>query len=138
MGDSRMILGPLAVLAALAGILVSPPVIASENAVEVIAVNATNGSDLQEKPPIAFIFEDRPLIYTEPFFTNLLNQKLAPEEIALVENPLASTPDMDAWARKITAGATNHMQRARILFDQLVRHMRPGAYGKQLHSPGGV
>jgi uncharacterized protein len=129
MANSRTILRWLAALAGLAGISFSPALLAVEDAAKVVAANATNASDLQDKPPVAFILKDRPVIYTEPYFTNYLTQKLTPEEIALVENPLASTPAMDEWARKITAGATNDMQKARILFDEVVRRMRPGLAG---------
>jgi tetratricopeptide (TPR) repeat protein len=57
--------------------------------------------------------------YTESTFTEALRQKLTPEEFKLVVNPLASTPEMDRWARTLTADATNDEARARILFETL-------------------
>jgi tetratricopeptide (TPR) repeat protein len=64
-----------------------------------------------------------PKSYTGIEFTNALREKLTKVEYILVRNPLASTPEMDRWANELTAGTTNDLQKARILFDELARHV---------------
>jgi len=49
----------------------------------------------------------------------LLRSKLTLEQMKLVINPLASSPEMDQWAHQITAGATNEDAKARRLFQTL-------------------
>lgn len=66
--------------------------------------------------PIHFV---PPQDYTESTLTEALRQKLTPEELKLVVNPLASTPEMDRWARMLTADATNDEAKAKILFETL-------------------
>ena len=73
--------------------------------------------------------KERPEPYTEQSLANFLKSKLTPEEIASVRNPLASTPEMKGWARKITAGTTNELQKAKLLFDELVRRVNPPGPG---------
>jgi transglutaminase-like putative cysteine protease len=60
-----------------------------------------------------------PKDYTGETFAKALRQRLTPEEASLLVNPLSSTPEMKAWARKLTAGETNDLQRARKLYDAL-------------------
>ncbi len=61
----------------------------------------------------------QPDYYNEPALAVLLRSKLTPDEKKLVVNPLASTPEMDGWARRITAGATNDDAKAQLLFRTL-------------------
>jgi len=70
-----------------------------------------------------FFSRARPLDYAEQAFTRELREKLAPDEASLVINPLASTPEMDRWAKELTAAATNDLQKAKVLFDVLVTHL---------------
>jgi tetratricopeptide (TPR) repeat protein len=58
--------------------------------------------------------------YSDETFAAALRQELGSEQASLVVNPLASTPEMDRWARELVAGATNELQKAKILFDVLV------------------
>jgi tetratricopeptide (TPR) repeat protein len=67
-----------------------------------------------------------PTIYTRQSLDAALRQRLTPAEYKLVINPLASTPAMDRWAQELTRGATNDLDRARKIFDALVRHLDTG------------
>jgi TPR repeat protein/Tfp pilus assembly protein PilF len=85
--------------------------------------------DLQAPPITVTTVTGRPEVYTEQSLAKLLSQKLTPEEMALVKNPLASSPGMNAWARQITAGTTNEMQKAKMLFDELTLRVNTGFGG---------
>jgi hypothetical protein len=69
-------------------------------------------------PPF-FFTNAPPRDYTEATWTDTLRQKLTPEEVALVVNPLTSTSEMKTRARELTVGATNDLQKARMLYDAL-------------------
>ena len=58
-----------------------------------------------------------------------LRQRLTPAEFKLVINPLASTPKMDRWAQELTRGATNDLDKARMIFQALSRHLDTGEAG---------
>jgi hypothetical protein len=89
------------------------------------ALTEPRKTDLQEKPISVFSIKGRPKDYTGQRLAVLLFEKLTPEEMSLVKNPLARTPEMNAWARQITTGSTNKAQKARMLFDELVRRVNP-------------
>jgi TPR repeat protein len=93
------------------------------------AVHEPRKSASQEKPISVFSIKGRPENLTGQRLAGLLLQKLTPEEMLLVKNPLARTPGMNAWARQITTGATNKMEKARMLFDELVRRLNPAGPG---------
>jgi Flp pilus assembly protein TadD len=52
--------------------------------------------------------------------------RLTPEELALVVNPLLSTPEIDRWAHQATLGATNDESRAMMLFNELAQRAQAG------------
>lgn len=60
-----------------------------------------------------------PKSYDKSSLMEELRGKLTPEELALVVNPLLSTPEIDRWARQGTLSATNDETRARMLFNEL-------------------
>jgi TPR repeat protein len=93
------------------------------------ALQAPRKSESAEKPISVFSIKERPQNYTGQRLAVFLLQKLTPEEMSLVKNPLARTPEMIAWARQITAGATNKMDKAMRLFDELVRRVNPPGGG---------
>jgi tetratricopeptide (TPR) repeat protein len=64
-----------------------------------------------------------PREYTEETLKEALNQKLTLQEARLVENPFASTPEMQHWAADLVKGATNDLQRAQLLFEALIQHV---------------
>src|SRR5579859_806451 len=90
-------------------------------------VFATSCRGAEEKPATLYNATGRPTVYSQQSLSNFLAAKLTAQEIALVKNPLASNPKMDAWARKITAGTTNELLKAKMIFDELVRRDNRGA-----------
>jgi hypothetical protein len=95
----------------------------------VISLSSRSIAQEQTLPISVISLTWRPQVYTEQKLADLLGQKLTSEEMALVKNPLASTPEMNAWARQITAGTTNEMQKAKLLFDELIGRANPGLGG---------
>ena len=71
----------------------------------------------------------RPTLYTPQSLEAALRQRLTPAEYKLVVNPLASTPAMDRWAQELTRGATNDLEKARLIFQALTRHLDTGESG---------
>jgi TPR repeat protein len=83
----------------------------------------------QDKPVSIFSVNGRPANFGGNRLAAALFQKLTLEEILLVKNPLARTAEMNAWARRITAGETNKLQKAKKLFEALVSRVNPSAPG---------
>ncbi len=75
------------------------------------------------------ITASRPTTYTQQSLDAALRQRLTPAEYKLVVNPLASTPAMDRWAQEMTRGATNDLEKARMIFQALTRHLDTGEIG---------
>ena len=84
---------------------------------------------MSDKPITVFSIAARPEPYTGQRLACLLFQKLTDEEMVLVHNPLARTIEMNAWAQKITAETTNQMQKAKLLYDELIRRKNPPGPG---------
>jgi tetratricopeptide (TPR) repeat protein len=57
-----------------------------------------------------------PRTLTKEGLENELRQKLEPKELGEVVDPLDTTPEMQLWARRVTSGATNEMDKARLLY----------------------
>jgi hypothetical protein len=72
--------------------------------------------------PQNYITNSPPKDYTQQSLGNVLHQKLTPEEQSLVVNPLTDSPEMNRWAYQLTAGATNDLQKAKMIFDVLIQH----------------
>ncbi len=75
-----------------------------------------------------------PKQYSPAELKTALQQKLTPEELALVPDSMASTPEMDRWAQELTRGATNETGKAHQLFDSLSRRLVPGEGGARTAS----
>lgn len=73
----------------------------------------------------------QPKDYDAAALAKILSEKLSPDELAGVTNPLAATPEMDGWGREITAGATNDLDKAQRLFNTLSRHVDEGSQGQR-------
>src|SRR2546427_8092078 len=80
--------------------------------VDSISLSLRSAEAVDSQAPI-FITNAPPRDFMEESLTNALNQRLTPEEVALVVNPLANTPEMSRYAHELTSGATNDWQRAR-------------------------
>jgi len=72
-----------------------------------------------------------PKSYTEESLTEALREKLSPEEMKRVTNPLAVTPEMKTWAQELTSGATNDFEKGRMLLEALSRHAKNGYGGRR-------
>jgi tetratricopeptide (TPR) repeat protein len=70
-----------------------------------------------------------PPTYTPQSLDAVLRQRLTPAEYQQVIDPLASTPAMDQWARELTKGATNDLDKALKIFHALTRHLDTGEAG---------
>jgi tetratricopeptide (TPR) repeat protein len=62
-------------------------------------------------------------------FNQALRQKLSPEEMKLVINPLVGTSEMEAWARRLTAEARTDQEKARALLDGLCHRLDANDFG---------
>jgi len=70
----------------------------------------------------AFFTNSPPQEYTEAELSRVLRKKLTHEQLLLVTNSLAHTVEMDRWARELTRGATNDLQKAKALFNEISEH----------------
>jgi tetratricopeptide (TPR) repeat protein len=80
-------------------------------------------NELKSSLSPVYVTAPMPQNYTAAELADALKKQLTKDEYRLVKNPLASTPEMDRWAGELTAGATNDLQKARMLFDKLTRHI---------------
>jgi tetratricopeptide (TPR) repeat protein len=60
--------------------------------------------------------------YTETALVNALREKLSPDDLNLVVNPLLGSPELTYWAKQLTVGATNDEEKARLIFEPLDAH----------------
>ncbi len=72
----------------------------------------------------SFVEASMPRIYTVKSLDGALKEKLTEEEMKLVFNPLDSSPEIKGWAEQLTAGATSDFDKAKAIFDEMIR--RPG------------
>jgi Putative Zn-dependent protease, contains TPR repeats len=86
--------------------------------------------DLKARLTPSYVEAVAPKSYTEEGLTEALRQKLSPEEMKNVSNPLAITPEVKKWAHELTIGATNDLEKGQMLLDALSRHTKNG-YGGQ-------
>ncbi|MCX6922749.1 MAG: tetratricopeptide repeat protein, partial [Verrucomicrobia bacterium] len=87
------------------------------------------GRELKARLTPSEVVASQPAIYTRESLETALRQRLTSAEYKLVINPLASLPEMDRWARELTRGATNDLDKARRIFDALARHLDTGETG---------
>jgi hypothetical protein len=83
------------------------------------------------EPSIYFIGVAEPKADTETSLQAALREMLIPEVASLVVFPLASTPGMREWAARLTAGATNDFQKARMIFNAVVERHNIGSGGSR-------
>jgi TPR repeat protein len=83
--------------------------------------------DLTAKEPFPI---SRPRVYTSAELQAQLRQRLTPEELPLVVNPVEITPEITALAKEITGGLTNQALRALLLFSEVAQRGRgTGEFG---------
>lgn len=79
-----------------------------------------------------FVEAEMPRVYTEETLQEALRKNLAPAERAMLVNPVAGNPEISRWARQLTAGTTNEIDKARAIFDELIQRIQVnGGYGKR-------
>jgi tetratricopeptide (TPR) repeat protein/TolB-like protein len=78
-----------------------------------------------------FVNAVEPKAYSEQSLNEALSARLSAEELALVNLPLDSTPEMKRWAEELTDGASNDQEKARKLHDALACHLDPGSGGSR-------
>jgi tetratricopeptide (TPR) repeat protein len=78
-----------------------------------------------------FVNAAEPQAYSEPSLREALQLRLSAEELASVNFPLTSTPEMKRWAEDLTRGAADDLQKARALYEALARHLDPGPGGSK-------
>jgi tetratricopeptide (TPR) repeat protein len=79
-----------------------------------------------------FVEAEMPEVYTEKTLQEALRKNLAPAELDMVVNPVAGNPEISCWARRLTAGTTNEIDKARAIFDELIRRIQSnGGHGKR-------
>lgn len=64
-----------------------------------------------------------PKLYTEKELQTILEERLTKEELKMVVNPLAGTPQMKRWAQELTKGADDDLEKARAIFDGLAQRV---------------
>lgn len=63
-----------------------------------------------------------PQQYSEATIQTMLRKTFDADQLSLIVNPLATSAGMRQWANELTAGATNNLEKARMLFEVLIQH----------------
>ena len=87
--------------------------------------------NLQARESVHFVTATQPKTYSAQDLEQELHQKLTNTEIERVRNPLASSAEMKLWAQQITAGVTDELTKARMLFEALIQHVDTGTQGRR-------
>jgi len=83
--------------------------------------------EIQARLQPTFIDARMPRIFDDQALQQVLAQRLTPDEVKQVFNPLACTPEMKSWAEEITRDAPSAMDKAKALFDTLIRRSETAA-----------
>jgi tetratricopeptide (TPR) repeat protein len=70
-----------------------------------------------------FIPALKPRDYTSEQLRSMIRQMLTNDEYNLIVVPFESTPEIGLWADHLTGDATNSIDKAKLLFDGLTRHV---------------
>ncbi|MHC4323642.1 MAG: tetratricopeptide repeat protein [Planctomycetota bacterium] len=70
-----------------------------------------------------FIEAAMPKIYTKQSLQDALQERLTEDELAMVVNPIASSEEMKRWAEQLTEGTVSDLDKARALFEGLMRRI---------------
>jgi Flp pilus assembly protein TadD len=87
--------------------------------------------ELKETLTPVYVSSPQPKDYDAAALAKALGERLTANELTLVTNPLAGTPEMDRWAHEITTSATNDLGKAQLLFNTLSRHVDEGVQGQR-------
>src|SRR5262249_6276519 len=95
----------------------------------VIATFEEEARSLRAALTPVFVTASEPKSYTESSLREALKLRLAPEELGLVVDPLASTHEMKRGAQQLPTRGTNDLSRAGMLYDALTRRLNTGIGG---------
>jgi len=91
--------------------------------------------ELEARQTPCYITNAMPQQFTPPALARALQAKLTREEAAQIANPFESTPEMRAWAEKLTKGLTNDFDKAQALFQGIMQHFQFGDAAPSFHPP---
>ncbi|MHB8522572.1 MAG: tetratricopeptide repeat protein [Limisphaerales bacterium] len=92
---------------------------------EIVRSFEANYRELKERLTPVYLTLTPPRAYTAATVNQFLREKLTPQQLNLVTNPLAFTPAMDRWAHGLVHGAATDLEKAQRLFDTLTHHLNP-------------
>jgi|GEM_PF-1839600 len=78
---------------------------------------------------LKYLVAPEPKAFSQEELQRLLREKLNEKELALVTDPLASTPAMQQWADEITRDAKDDLAKARAIYQTLAIHFDVGRGG---------
>ncbi|MHC4477170.1 MAG: tetratricopeptide repeat protein [Planctomycetota bacterium] len=85
---------------------------------------------LRESLTPSFIEASMPKVYTKQTLQEALRGKLTEDELQMVVNPLGGNAQMKRWARELTQNAETDLDKAKAIFEGLIRRIQPeGAHG---------
>jgi tetratricopeptide (TPR) repeat protein len=96
---------------------------------KLVASIEETGRDLKARLTPCEITASMPRLYTPESLQAALRERLTDSELKLAINPLASTPEMDRWARELTTGAQGDVPKAKKIFEALARRLQTGEGG---------
>jgi len=121
---------------------------AIEHCKKALAYARRSGGDSNLITATEAFLAKRELMRTPVYFTNApprdyrgdeweraVRQKVSPDELPTVVNPLTSSAGIKVWARELTAGATNDLQKAGILCHTLALHQGMDPSPRTLTAP---
>ena len=82
--------------------------------------------NLKNRFVLTYVKLSHPKPYTEDELVQEFHAKLTTNEVAWVINPLTSNPEMSRWATELTKGATNYIEKAKLLFDAIAGQLSYG------------
>lgn len=87
-------------------------------------------AELKQTLSLHFVRASLPKIYTEQSLRAALDERLG-YLARLATDPLSSTPEMRRWAKQLTDGVEDEMEKARKLFEATARRIDPGVGGSR-------
>ena len=96
---------------------------------EMVAEIETRAQHLKASLTTRFVTVSMPKLYTPDTLQQALRERLTDEELGLIVNPLAISPEMQRWARELTEGAERDFDKARAIFDGVMRRIGAGGKG---------
>lgn len=84
---------------------------------------------IKASPTPTFINVAMPKVYTDQTLQAALQERLTQDELKMVVNPLASSPEMKRWAQQLTQVAQSDLDKAKKIFAALTRRVHSGEGG---------